>query len=429
MDVSGEGFPAVLTDRLRWAMAVIGTGYRMLLTALAEFDESGEWRDDMASGAADWVCTAFGIGRADASRLVRTARALRDLPAVVEELSSGVVSYAHVEALTRFAVTADDEYWARELRGMTVAQVRNAAKAARLEDESGPQRAFEDRKFVWREDVPNDRLRFWGQMPLTEGRRLVGVLSRLVDEAHSSLRPLEQAALAVNGETRGTDTFAPGSQALRPTVAQAYSDALTELVETRLPDVAPAQKAVTLVVAAAESFCHDGISDSPTLAPAPASAGGVYPAQPGARRLAGTPRAPSPYLADGTVPVGDATLRRLTCDCRIHTITARGGKPVDSWEMQRTFSPRVERIILARDGGCRFPGCGRTRGLEIHHIRHWADGGRSEPSNGITYCRTHHWFNHELGWRVTGDPSGPLVFHGPGGRTVSAERAPPPQRE
>ena len=41
-----------------------------------------------------------------------------------------------------------------------------------------------------------------------------------------------------------------------------------------------------------------------------------------------------------------------------------------------------------------MPGCGRTHGLEIHHIVHWEDGGVTETWNLAALCRYHHACHH-----------------------------------
>lgn len=41
---------------------------------------------------------------------------------------------------------------------------------------------------------------------------------------------------------------------------------------------------------------------------------------------------------------------------------------------------------------CRWPGCGTSKKLQVHHIRKWHDFPtlRYAQSNGITLCRRHH---------------------------------------
>jgi hypothetical protein len=43
----------------------------------------------------------------------------------------------------------------------------------------------------------------------------------------------------------------------------------------------------------------------------------------------------------------------------------------------------------------RFPGCTNTKFVDGHHIKHWADGDETKPSNLISLCRFHHRKVHE----------------------------------
>jgi hypothetical protein len=60
----------------------------------------------------------------------------------------------------------------------------------------------------------------------------------------------------------------------------------------------------------------------------------------------------------------------------------------------------MARAIKARDQHCVFPGCTQSRHLQIHHIKHWADGGSTCVSNAATLCSAHHQLVHEGGYRI-----------------------------
>jgi predicted restriction endonuclease len=69
----------------------------------------------------------------------------------------------------------------------------------------------------------------------------------------------------------------------------------------------------------------------------------------------------------------------------------------------------MRRAIIARDRHCQFPGCDASRHVDVHHIRHWADGGETSVENGVTVCAHHHRLLHEHGYRVertNTDPGG-----------------------
>lgn len=65
------------------------------------------------------------------------------------------------------------------------------------------------------------------------------------------------------------------------------------------------------------------------------------------------------------------------------------------------WTPRQrDALYVAYGGTCGFPG-GCSAPIEvIHHIQHWADGGRTSVENGWPACQFHHWLVHEGGWRL-----------------------------
>ncbi|MCK9995977.1 MAG: HNH endonuclease, partial [Candidatus Krumholzibacteria bacterium] len=63
--------------------------------------------------------------------------------------------------------------------------------------------------------------------------------------------------------------------------------------------------------------------------------------------------------------------------------------------------PRTRREVLARDQHrCQAPGCGRTRFLEVHHIKPRHQGGSNTTENLMTLCASCHRLWHERGLKV-----------------------------
>ena len=71
------------------------------------------------------------------------------------------------------------------------------------------------------------------------------------------------------------------------------------------------------------------------------------------------------------------------------------------------------------DGGCRFPGCDRTRFCDGYHVKHWADGGETKLGNLVTLCTFHHTLLHEGGFGVTATDDGVFVFTRPDGSRIA----------
>ncbi len=58
----------------------------------------------------------------------------------------------------------------------------------------------------------------------------------------------------------------------------------------------------------------------------------------------------------------------------------------------------------------------------MHHIKHWANGGKTKPSNLVSLCRFHHRAVHEAGFDVQILDDGALRFVRPDGAAVDLVR-------
>jgi hypothetical protein len=113
------------------------------------------------------------------------------------------------------------------------------------------------------------------------------------------------------------------------------------------------------------------------------------------------------------------TARRLACDATIVGIVeGEDGDPLDIGRKSRALPLAIERALRARDGGCRFPGCDRTRFCDGHHLKHWANGGETKLHNLVTLCGFHHRLVHEGGYGVRRTDDGLFVFTKPDGTRV-----------
>ena len=113
------------------------------------------------------------------------------------------------------------------------------------------------------------------------------------------------------------------------------------------------------------------------------------------------------------------TARRLACDaCVVRLIENDDGEPLNVGRKTRTISAPLRRVLNARDKGCRFPGCCNTRYIDAHHVKHWANGGETKPSNLVSLCRFHHRAVHEGGVRIEILDDGALRFVRPDGESV-----------
>jgi hypothetical protein len=89
-------------------------------------------------------------------------------------------------------------------------------------------------------------------------------------------------------------------------------------------------------------------------------------------------------------PLPTNLARMLLCDCDLVPVWERDGTPVSVGRTTRVVPRRLRRLVEHRDGACRVPGCDRHRRLQIHHIRHWQDGGPTDSRNLVALCPFHH---------------------------------------
>ncbi|MGB8384384.1 MAG: HNH endonuclease signature motif containing protein, partial [Dermatophilaceae bacterium] len=86
---------------------------------------------------------------------------------------------------------------------------------------------------------------------------------------------------------------------------------------------------------------------------------------------------------------------------------------------EQTYRPgaKLDRLVRARDGTCRYPGCATpAQRCDLDHVIAYPAGPTS-AANLQTLCRTHHGFKHHGGWTVTMTPDGICTWTAPNGRS------------
>jgi hypothetical protein len=147
----------------------------------------------------------------------------------------------------------------------------------------------------------------------------------------------------------------------------------------------------------------------------------------------------APVLArwsDGS-PVPTAIRDHLTCGGSLAPVLTEGAHPVSVGRTQRTPPERTRRLVLQRDKACRVPWCGARRHLDVHHLDHWADGGRTDYDRLIALCSRCHRAHHHGELGISGNPLEPdgLIFTDAQGRVITGQprslppTQPPPEPE
>ena len=95
--------------------------------------------------------------------------------------------------------------------------------------------------------------------------------------------------------------------------------------------------------------------------------------------------------AGAKIAIDAAAVDRALCDAQ-HIGSIDGAAPERA---HQDVSPSVARFVWHRDGGrCRVPGCRSSRGLELHHVVHRADGGGHDANNLVMLCSSCHQSHH-----------------------------------
>lgn len=362
------------------------------LTAVEAFDTAGDGQTlHGAASTPAWLRGALRVTGAEASERTRLARASRDVLAdPVADVRAGVITYDHLRAVERGTRQLPDDQRPAGVRLLTelarqasVGDVRTAGQHVRhVVDPDGSLADAEQQ---------HDR------------RRLT--LSPLMDgmTALDGLLDAEAAALL----TAALDPFlVPDGAGDARTTPQRRADGLVQVI-------------------------------------AAAADGGQLPVSGGQRphlQLAVDRRSPALVTSTAGVPAGllpgapgapaflhPAGVGRVACDALLTPLLLDShGVVVDLGRAQRLFSGAQRRLLAARDGGCRWPGCGRPPAhTDAHHILSWLDGGRTDLTNALLLCRHHHRLTHEGRWRIhvadaARGGNGPVTIEGPNGQRLTS---------
>ena len=311
-----------------------------------------------------WQCNLTGVAAAE---LVEVSRQLASLPQTSEAFSQGAISHRNATLIARTAKDLGDKFDAQAETILVAAakeldpwRLKRATMLLRhcLEPDGVLAEANEvhERRFLYLSQTFDGILRLDGQLDPEGGAALQTVLDALMG---------------------------PPADDDRRSAPQRRADALNDMARRqldggKLPEVGGLKPHLMVTV------------DAATLSKQP-----------------GSPAAELEWAQ----PIPAETARRIACDCSM-TPVLRGAEShqVEAGRTSRVISPSMRRALIARDGGCRFPGCDRPPAwTDGHHLEHWADGGPTLPWNLALLCSRHHYRVHEEGWRLSWGAGGELL--------------------
>jgi hypothetical protein len=261
---------------------------------------------------------------------VETARALESLPEIAAVAFDGGLSDEQLSCVVRLADESSDGDWAQRAPRVDPIELarlaRNVAKPT-VED-SRAWFAARELRMWWNRDRSMLQLR--GQVPDVMGATIEQTITKLTEQ----MKPAKGQAW---------DSF-----------EHRAADALVQLCD---PPEAAGEHAPTLT---SRPVVHLQVR---TTGPA---------------EIAG-------------VPIADALVEQLRANASIEPLLVDdNGVVVAVGKRTPALSPKIARAVLLRDGHCRYPGCGRRHGLEVHHLVPRSRGGGDEIANLAAVCPSHH---------------------------------------
>ena len=373
-------------DELATLSAHLSAATARMVDLVWTMHENGDVDGGELAGFLAFRC---GINGREAREYLRVAEALHELPATRAAFSRGELTFTKVRALTRVATASSEERLLELAGALTASQLERALRVYRriTTDEA---RATHELEYVDYHFEEDGSLYLRARLAAEDGTVLVKALDAARERVFERRRQ-ERATAEREADAHDTSMHVDAPQ--RPVRVEALAEvAQAALAATGEPGLERA-RLVVHVDAAALASDGDGRSE----------------------------------LEDGPV-IAPETARRFGCDADVVAQVERDGQPVSVGRKRRTVPPSLRRLLEARDDQtCCFPGCERTRHLQAHHRRHWADGGETSLDNLVLLCFHHHRLVHEGGYTVESDGADGIRFRNRRGvLTANLPPRPPP---
>ena len=366
------------------------------LVLLADFDARRGWASWEMTSCAAWLSWKCQMSAGTAREHVRVARALRDLPVIRSGFGAGRLSYAKVRALTRIATPATEAGLAELAGPMTGNQLERFARAHRQVTRADDAAARVQRRLAWRVEEDGSLSGTFRLPPLAGAVLLKALRAACADLAGDPRGD-------VSAETPATDVPATDAPAVR--TSSDLADGLVAVAESFLAGkVAGADDPeVYQVVVHAGTDVLAGPS-APAADPADVSAETPPP-------VPGDPADPARCHVEDGPAISVSTAQMLACTAALSwMVHDRGGAVLALGRRRRKPNAAIRRAARERDHcRCRFPGC-ESRRVDLHHIQHWINGGRTDLENLISLCPYHHKLVHDRGYLIAARPGNGGTF-------------------
>ena len=406
--------------------------YQRRLIAVAESQRAARAVGDAC--VADTLVRNTGMSRGAARRASRQAKIIAAQPAVAGALACGDINTDQAEAIAR-ADVADETR--RELVAAAASEGTDATRERAAAAEIAARNETPEQRFM--RQHANRFLRFYnnrdgmvcleGALDPDSGARLKAKVSAIANRMWRTdkqqppshrrspeQRDIDALSAATSRSTRPdpgrTHSHTDGRHQRRrdmsgprdgdqPQSPQAGSGEAESVVGTGAAERSTASKATTAGTTTAEAgdsatgdrCCDEGEwadfdDDGKRVLPVLRVSTSLDALRDGLHRAG---------ITDSGENLSAATLRRMACDAEIiPTVLNSKGRVIDVGRRTRRVSEALRCVLIARDGGCVWPGCDVPPSrCDAHHIKHWANGGLTNADNLALLCHRHHILLHE----------------------------------
>lgn len=298
----------------------------------------------------EWVASRADMSMHTARKLVGTSRRMVDRPDIHQELVHGRITYERAQQVAKLEADLDHEaYGIDQLRRLVARQTEFTAT-----DETA---AYDARYLHLQPSLDYKSWKLWGQLAGIDGAIVQDALFARADQFPSESKAESRAAASADALV----AICQDTQTTGVTEADAHADHIGQIAK---------EPGITVFVNATEA--------GPTL---------------------GT-------IAAGPI-IGRKTLEEILCVGTVEAIAVTAdGKPLNAGRRTPNIPPRLRKFVIGRDDGCSAAGCSSRYRLQVHHRRHWADGGSTDAENLVTLCWYHHHvIIHQRGFTI--DPQSP----------------------
>jgi len=327
--------------------------------AVGQVERTNGWKGEGATSISEWLSIETDCPQYEAQSVVVLATQLQHLPVTQEALRNGTLSNAQAVEIARGAIVAPntETQLLNLAKHATVRDLRDASSrvVAAATDEAERHRQVHKSRFLksWRD--PDGAFIIKGRMTVANGALVMAALKPIQDEIFEAARK--------SGAHERPEAYA--------------ADALLALCEkaTTKQSSESGGKATR-----SNAVMHIRV-DIDALKRGHTEHGEVC-------EIAGVGPIP---VATATEYLGEAFLKLLVIDgVDIKTVAHMG----------RHIPAPLRTAVEERDRVCQVPTCDVTLGLEIDHIKPFAEGGAASLDNLVRLCKRHHLQKTHDGYRL-----------------------------